>query len=113
VADAGARGHDLHVVGADDRTGADAVLVLERTLQHVRQDLHVAVAVRPESLSRLDAVLVDDAQRTEAHVRGVVVLAERERVPAVEPAEIGAAARVRESRRDHRFSLPGVGSFAQ
>ena len=50
------------------------------------------VAVRAEALARLHAVFVDHAQRPEAHVARVVIVGERERVAAVEPAELGAAA---------------------
>ena len=39
-----------------------------------------------------DAVVIDHAQRAEAHVVGVVVLAEREGVAAVEPAELAVEA---------------------
>ena len=46
----------------------------------------------PKPLPRRDAVLVDHAQRAEAHVRGVVVVGERERVVRVEPAVVGVAA---------------------
>ena len=35
-----------------------------------------------------DAIVVDDPQRAELVVPRVVVIAERERVPAVEPAEV-------------------------
>jgi hypothetical protein len=82
----------LHVAGANDRAGADAVAVLERTLEHVGDDLHVGVAVRAEALAGLHAVLVDDAQRAETHVPRIVVVGERERVAAIEPAQVGATA---------------------
>ena len=49
-------------------------------------------AVRAEALPGRDAVVVDDAQGAEAHVRGVVVVGERERVVRVEPAVVGVAA---------------------
>ena len=50
--------------------------------------------VRAEALPRRDAVLVDDAERAEAHVVGVVVVRERERVVRVEPPVLGVAAPV-------------------
>ena len=50
--DAGARAHALHVAGADHRARAHAVLVRERALEHVGDDLHVAVPVRAEALRR-------------------------------------------------------------
>ena len=75
--------------------------MLERALEHVREDLHVAVAVRAEPRARRDAVVVDHAERAEAHVLVVVVLAGRERVPAVEPAPVGAAPVLGGSNLDH------------
>ena len=68
VLDAGARRHALHVARADHGARAQAVLVLERAVEHVGDDLHVAVAVRAEAGARLHAVFVDHAQRAEAHV---------------------------------------------
>ena len=46
----------------------------------------------PKPLPGCDAVLVDHAQRPEAHVPRIVIVAERERVPAGEPAELGDSA---------------------
>src|SRR5262245_15614649 len=86
VLDPRARAHALHVAGADHRAVAEAVAVLERALEDVGHDLHVAVAVRAEALPGLDAVLVDHAQRAEAHVARVVIVGEGEGVPALEPA---------------------------
>ncbi len=73
--------------------------------EDVGEDLHVAVAVRPEAGSGRDAVVVDHAQAAEAHVPRVVVLAERERVAAVEPAPVGLAALGGRSDGDHGFLL--------
>src|SRR5438128_2579483 len=85
VADSRARAHPLHVTRSDDRAGAEAVAVLERALENVGDDLHVTVRVRPEAAPGRDPVLVDHAQGAEAHVSGIVVVAEREAVAAVEP----------------------------
>src|SRR6478736_632546 len=43
VSDAGAGRHALYVARSNHRTGAEAVFVLERAFEHVRDDLHVAV----------------------------------------------------------------------
>src|SRR6266576_6801569 len=56
VADTGARGHDLHVTWSDDRSGTDAVLVLEGAFQNVGNDLHVTVSVGAKPLSWADPV---------------------------------------------------------
>ena len=92
VADAGAGRHALDVARLDDRAGAEAVAMLERALQHIGDDLHVAVGVRRKSRAGRDAVVVDDAQRAEPHVVGIVIVAEREGVAAVEPVQFGPPA---------------------
>src|SRR5262249_9454845 len=92
VQDARPGAHALELAGPDDRAVAHAVAVLELALQNVGEDLHVAVTVGPEPLPRPDAVLVEDAKLTEAHLVGVVVFVEGERVVAVQPVEEGPAA---------------------
>jgi hypothetical protein len=63
----------------------------ELARQHVADDLHVAVAVRAEALAGRDAILVDDAQRSELDVLRIEVVRERERVIGLEPAVVGIA----------------------
>ena len=109
VGHAGARGHALQLAGADHRRGAEAVLVLERALEHASHDLHVAVRVRRKALARLDPVLVDHAQRAEAHVLRVVVVGEGERVAALEPAVPGMPALVAAPDLDHGATIGQVG----
>src|SRR5260221_5289431 len=106
VLHAAARAHALHVARDDGRARAHRVLVAERALQHVADDFHVAVAVRAEAGAGLDAVLVDDAQRAEPHVRGIVVAGERKRVPGVEPAVLGVAALPGAADLEHALSSP-------
>src|SRR6185295_9811444 len=91
VVHAGSSAHALQIAWPDHRAGAQAVLVLERALGDPRKDLHVAVAVRAEALRRRDQVVIDDAQRAESHVFGIVVLAEGKRVRGVEPTQIKMA----------------------
>src|SRR5262245_49499458 len=107
VLDARSRAHQLDVAGTDHRSVPHAVLVLERPVEDVREDLHVAVEVRAEPLSGLHAVIVEDAQRAKAHVPGIAVVGERERVAAVEPFDARVAAITCASDRDHRGCLPG------
>src|SRR5262249_37532694 len=92
VAHAGAGAHALHVARHDGRAVAHGVLVPERAVEHVGDDLHVAMAVRAEAGPRLHAVLVDDAQRPVAHVPGVVVVRERKAVIRLEPAVLRVSA---------------------
>jgi hypothetical protein len=62
VAHAGAGAHALHLAGQDGRAIAHAVLVRQRAVEHVADDLHVAVAMGAEAGARGDAVFVDDPQ---------------------------------------------------
>ena len=109
VQHAAAGAHPLHVAGTDHRAGARRVLVRERALEHVADDLHVAVAVRREAGAGHDAVLVDDPQRPELDVLGVEVVGERERVVRAEPAVVGIATVVGTSDLDHRTPPCWVG----
>ena len=84
--------HDLDIAGTDHSPVADIVLVLQLAVQHIGKDLHVAVAMGAKAHAGLDAVFVDDPQRPEIHVVGVVITGKGEAVIAVEPAVIGMAA---------------------
>src|SRR5262249_10152059 len=97
--------HALYLTGADERTIAEAVAVFERAVEHVGDDLHVAVRVCAEPAAGGDAVVVDDPQVAEAHVRGIVVLPERKRVAAIQPRQRGAPAFVGTTDIDHEILL--------
>src|SRR5690349_11809374 len=88
--DARARAHALHVAGLDDRAVADTVLVRERALDDVGDDLHVGMAVRAKAGAGDDAILVDHAQGAEAHAPRIMEMTEGEGMPAVEPAHLRA-----------------------
>ena len=92
VAHAGTRRHVLELAGNQRLADAGAVLVLHRSFEDVGEDLHVAVGMLAEARRGRDAVLVDDAQGAEAHVRGIVVLVKREAEVGVEPTVVGMAA---------------------
>src|ERR1700741_2355227 len=74
VRDAGAGAHALPFARFDFRAGAHGVAVGERALEHVRDDLHVAVRVLAESNARLHAIFIDDAQGAESHEARIVVI---------------------------------------
>src|SRR5512132_912440 len=93
VPNSGPGGHALHIAGANDGAGSHAVLVLQRAFEDIGDDLHVLVPMRLETSAWLNAILVDHAQDAEAHMLRIIVLAEGEGMPAVEPTEIGYAAR--------------------
>src|ERR1700733_762248 len=84
--------HPLRFAGTNDRAGAEAVLVLERAFENVGDDLHVAMRVGGKPSAWADAILVDDAERAEAHFLGIIVIAERERGAAVEPVDFRTSA---------------------
>jgi hypothetical protein len=65
--------------------------VLECAGDDVAEDFGIAMRVLTEALTGLDAVVIDDAQRTEPHVFGIEVIAEGERMTAVEPAPVGVS----------------------
>ena len=60
VLTAGTGAHALHVPGAQHRPDAGAVLMLERSVDHVGDDLHVLVTVGLEAAAGLHGVVVDD-----------------------------------------------------
>ena len=66
--------------------------MLEGAIEDIGDDFHVAVRMCGEPPAWRDTVLIDYAKRSEAHVTGVIVLAERKAVPALKPSEIGFAA---------------------
>src|SRR6266849_5271773 len=91
----------LHVPRHDDRAIAHAVLVLEGPLEDPGDDLHVAVAMGAEALTRLDAIVVDDTEGAKPHVLRVVIGGKREGVIRVEPAVVEMAALGRRTQNDH------------
>jgi hypothetical protein len=101
VPDAGAGRHHLHVAGPDHRSGADAVLVLKRAVEDIGDDLHVLVPVGVEPAARPNPILIDDPQGPEAHMVGIVVMAEGEAVTAVEPTQVHVSAFRRGSHCNH------------
>src|SRR5271170_762317 len=96
--------HPLEIAGRDYRMGAEAVAMLQRTLQHVGDDLHVAMAVGGKPAAARNAIVIDHAQNGKAVLLGVVIFGEREGVPAVEPRRPGHPAVRSFSERDHDLS---------
>ena len=86
-----ARRHVLEFARLDHASGAHRVPMLQRALQHVADDLHVAMRVFAEAGALGDGVIVYDAQAAEAHPIRVVVIGEGECVVAVQPAVVGVA----------------------
>src|SRR5438045_7258869 len=102
-----ARAHPLHVARAYRRTVADRILVRKRTGKHVADDFHIAMAMRAESLSGLDPVLIDHTERAELDMPRIEIVRERKAVERLEPAMVGVAAFAAASYFVHRCSFNG------
>src|SRR5271156_4926062 len=92
MGDACARRHSLQFPRTNLRACAETVLVFECARKDPGQNFHVLVRVFAETGPRCDAILIDDAQGSEAHVFRVVVLSEGECVAALQPAELRLSA---------------------
>ena len=101
VADAGAGAHDLDVAGFCAAFIAEAVLVRDRALPYIGDDLHIGVRVRRKAGLRRDLVVVPDAQRAPIHALGIAVIGKGEMMAGVEPAVVAAAQAVESSAFDH------------
>ena len=64
----------------------------ELAVEHVADDLHVAMPMGAEALPARHAIFVEHAQRPELHVVLVEIIREGEAVVGLEPAVIGMAA---------------------
>jgi hypothetical protein len=84
----GTCGHALQLAGPDYCARAQTVLVLKRAVKNPGKDFHVAVRMLAEAGTRCDPILVDHTQGSKTHEARVVIFAERERVPAFEPAKV-------------------------
>src|SRR5262249_6916030 len=102
VGDAGSGAHALELAGPDHRASTHAVAMGQFALEHIGDDFHVPMRVGAEPLPTLDAILVDHTQRPEPHLPRIIVVGERERVPAVEPTVVGVSTIGGAPSRDHR-----------
>src|SRR5581483_9392182 len=97
--------HALHVPRANYRAIAEAVLMLELSREHVREDVHVSVAMTRKAGAGNDAVLIDDPKAPKTHVCRVAVIGEGKCVAAVQPALAALAARHSVAKTDHASLL--------
>src|SRR5262245_22809434 len=86
VADPSSGAHALHITDANYRARARAVLVCQCAFEHIGENFHVPVRMSPEPSPRSNSIFIDHSKIAEAHVLRVVVVAERKRMTAVEPA---------------------------
>src|SRR6516165_3720928 len=105
VTDSGPRTHHLHVAGFGASLVAEAVLMGDRTLADIGDDLHVGVRVRRKPGIRSDRVVIPYPERAPAHALGVVVVGEREMVLGVKPTVVRSAQAFKRSAFDHLCSL--------
>src|SRR6185436_12945922 len=75
--------------------------MLQRALENVSNDLHVAMAVHGKASTGGNKIFIDNSQHSKAHVAGIVVLIERECVIGVEPAVVEVSPLLSFSNRDH------------
>src|SRR5262249_54873799 len=107
------RAHHLHVAGLGAALVAERILMGDRTVANVGDDLHVGMRMRRKAGVRRDLVIVPDAQRAVAHVLRVIVVGEREVMPGLEPAVIGAAELCKWFELDHVMLLTGMAPGAR
>jgi len=89
---------------------AHAVPMGETAVEHICQDFHIAMGVCSEAPSRRDSIVIDDAQRTETHMRRIMVAGERKGVVTIDPAQIGMPTLSASANSDHSLlSLPLLG----
>src|SRR5579872_4864033 len=91
MAHARAGAHALDIPGPNEGAISQRVAVRKLALEHVADDLHIAVSVRAEALPRCHPILIDDPQGTEFDVRRIKVVGERKAVIRAQPAVIGKA----------------------
>lgn len=92
MGDARAGAHQLDLARLEPAAVAHAVLVFERAVDDIAEDLHVPVRMTWESAFWRDAVFIDHAQAAKAHVLRIVVVRKTETVTRIKPAVIGMTA---------------------
>ena len=92
--DAAAGTHPLHFAGVQHRAVAHRVGMGQGPLHHHRDDFHVAVGVHAEPLACSNGVVVDHPQGAEAHPVRILMAAEAEAVPGIEPVQLAVEALV-------------------
>src|ERR1700687_3677978 len=75
--------------------------MLERALEDVGDDFHVAVRVHREAAATGHAIVVHDAQGAKLHMLWVIVIGKGKGEMSVQPAVVGVAALVAFANVDH------------
>src|SRR5207244_2036680 len=87
--------------GPDGAAAAGGIFMGDGPAQNVGDDLHVAMGMGRKSGAALDPVFVDHAQRPEAFMGRIVIIAEGKGVAGLQPVDLGVAAFIRASDGDH------------
>ena len=95
----------LHVARPHDGGVAHAVLMLQSTGHYISDNFHVPMRVHSKAAAAEHDVIVDDAQRAEAHMLGIVIVGKGKGKVSVQPAMIGVATFFRFSECHHILHL--------
>src|SRR5687768_12728284 len=82
----------------------------EFALEHVGDDLHVAVRMGRKPGRGRHAVIVDHTQRTVTHPLGIVVMIEGKGETALQPVQVGDSTLIGRSLVDHGYLLSSTSS---
>lgn len=85
VSNARAGTHTLDLTGPDHRASTEAIFMFECSRAHVRDDLHIPMAMGFTASAGDHAVFIDPPKVTKSHILQVVIVTERESMSAVEP----------------------------
>ena len=101
VADPGAGAHHLHVAGFGAPLVAEAVLMGDRALPHIGDDLHIGMRMRREPRFRCDLIVVPDPQSPPAHTLRVEIIGKGEMVLGLQPVVPRSTQLLKRSAFDH------------
>ena len=76
----GTGAHQLNLTGKQPASISHAILVFERAIEDVTENLHVAVRVGGKTTAGRHTVFIDHAQAAKAHVFVIVIIRETEAV---------------------------------
>src|ERR1700722_10036186 len=96
--------HLLNLIRPQHLHVAHAVLVGKLALQHIAQNLHIAVRVRSKSTPLRHTVFIDHTQRTISHVLRIMIVGKRKRMVRIQPSMVGVASLVTLANSQHNAS---------
>ena len=83
--------HRLDFIRSDNVLFTCAVTMQHVPFDDVGDDFHIAMGMRPKPLPGCDAIVVQHAQRAEAHVLRIVVVTKRKGLVSIEPSRLKMA----------------------